>query len=123
MSSPNDPVFSDSMKRHVSELCAKKDELNDVKKSIKATPDDRYLKRTLLGKECKELSALICEEMDDGDEVLVGRRRFKKQRTETAKFTKDRVHDFCEQKSINPDTYDEENKEEKISLKAVGKTK
>ena len=123
MSSTNDPVFSESMKRHVAELSAKKKELTDVKKDIKNNPDNRYLKRKELGKECKELEALICEEMDDNDEVLVGRRRFKKQRTETTKYTKDRVYDFCEQKAIDPDTYDEENKEEKISLKAIGKNK
>ena len=119
----DDPDFSDTVKRHITELAAKKKELSQIKKDIKNNPDTRYLKRKELGGEVKELEALICDEMDEGDEVVVGRRRFKKLRTESTKYTKDRVHDFCQSKSIDPETYDEENKEEKIALKAIGKQK
>ena len=121
MSYANDPHFSESMKRHVEELVAKKKELAEIKKDIKSNPDSRYAERKEIGKEVKELEGLLCEEMDDDDEILLGRRRFKKQRTETTKYTKDRVHDFCTTKSINPEVYDEDNKEETVGLKAVGK--
>ena len=121
MSSTNDPIFSDSMKRNVAELHSKKTELAAVKKAIKDDPDNRYTQRKQLGIECKELAALICEELDDDDEILVGRRRFKKQRTAPTKYTKDRVYDFCSQKSIDPNAYDAENSEDKVGLKAVSK--
>jgi len=111
------------MKRHITELAAKKKELTSVKKDIKNNPDNRYVKRKELGKEVKELESLLCEEMSDGDEVLVGRRRYKKQRTETTKYTKDRVHEFCDANNIDTTVYDQEYKEEKVVLKAVGKNK
>lgn len=122
MSFSDDPL-SDTMKRHLAELATKKKELNDVKKDIKNNPDNRYVKRKELGGEVKELEALICDEMEDGDEVIIGRRRFKKQRTSSTKYTKDRIYEFCEGQSIDPATYDSENIEEKVALKAVGKQK
>tara|TARA_B110001452_G_C14944087_1_gene330209 strand:+ start:116 stop:487 length:372 start_codon:yes stop_codon:yes gene_type:complete len=123
MSSSNDPNFTETMMRHVEELAGKKKELNSLKKDIKNNPDERYLKRKELGKECKELEALICEELDDDDEVLIGRRRFKKQRTEMPKFTKNRVIEFLEHSGTDPEAYIQENIEEKVVLKAIGKTK
>jgi len=122
MSTENDPV-SETLKRHISELWSKKKRLKVLKKDIQDNPDERYIDRKEVGKEVKELEALICEEMDDGDEVMIGKRLFKKQRTEVTRFSEDRVHEFCEHKNINPQTYDEENREEKICLKAVGKQK
>jgi len=121
MSTTNDPVFTDSLKRHVEELAMKKTEFTTLKKDIKENPDNRYLNRKELGQEVKELEALICEELDDGDEIIVGRRRFKKARTEMPKFTKDRVLDFFESCGTDPETYMKENSEEKVVLKACKK--
>jgi len=113
--------MSASMKRHIEELVTKKKVLIDLKKEIKSNPDNRYVKRKEIGGEVKELEALICDEMDDGDEVMIGRRRFKKQRTANAKYTKERIYEFCEGKSIDPATYDTDNAEEKVALKVIGK--
>jgi len=123
MSITNDPRMSESLKRHISELSGKKQILNQLKKDIKNNPDERYLERKEVGKEVKELEALVCEEMDDGDEVQIGRRRFKKQRCENTRYTKDRIHEFFEAQSIDPEVYNQDNKEEQVALKAVGKTK
>ena len=120
MSSTNDPK-SDSLIRNVAELSAKRKNLTDIKKSIKDNPDHRYVNRKEIGKECKELAALICDELDDGGEVVVGTRRFKKQRTEQTKYSKDRVREFFEQRTIDPNIYDLANTEDKVALKAVGK--
>jgi len=120
MSHENDPMTA-TMKRHLDELSAKKKTLSELKKDIKNKPDERYVARKETGKEVKELEALICDEMEDGDEVMVGRRLFKKQRLDKTKYSKERIYDFCESRSIEPEVYDTENKEEKVSLTAVGK--
>jgi len=123
MSSVNDPKIemSENMAKNISELVAKKKELADIKKDIKDNPDNRYGKRKDIGLEVKELTEMICDELEDDQEIMVGKRKFKKQRLNVPKYTKVLVQDFFVQKSINPETYEEENTEEKISLAAVNK--
>ena len=109
------------MAKNISELVAKKKELADIKKDIKDNPDNRYGKRKDIGLEVKELTEMICDELEDDQEIMVGKRKFKKQRLNVPKYTKVLVQDFFVTKSINPETYEEENTEEKISLAAVNK--
>ena len=120
MSSSNDQI-SESLKKNIAELVLKKQNLTDIKKDIKINPDNRYTQRKELGKETKELESLICEEMNDGDEVLVGRRRFKKQRIDNPKYNKDAVIAFLDSNEISVETYERESKVEKVSLKAISK--
>jgi len=120
MAASNDQI-SESLKRNIAELVLKKQHLADIKKNIKNNPDNRYAQRKQLGKETKELESLICEEMNDGDEVLVGRRRFKKQRFDNPKYNKDAVNAFLDNNEISQDKYEEETKIEKVCLKSVSK--
>ena len=117
----NDTKMSETMLKNILELSTKKDAFAAVKKDIKENPDERYLKRKELSGEIKEIEALICEELDDDEQVIVGKRRFKKARTENVKFSKDRVIEFLENKEIELEIYAQENSEEVVALKAVKK--
>lgn len=119
MSIINDPVLSEGMIQYLNDFEIKKKNLEDVKADIKENPDIRYLNRKTLAREVKELEVVICEVLNDGDEVTVGHRLFKKQRVERTKYTKERVHAFCEYKGINVSLYADENMEEHIGLKVV----
>ena len=123
MALTNDPKIemSENMMKNISELVEKKKSLAEIKKDLKENPDVRYGKRKDLGLEVKELTEMICDELEDDQEIMVGKRKFKKQRKNVPKYTKVLVQDFFVQKSINPETYEEENTEEKISLAAVNK--
>ena len=118
----NAPVeMSETMQRNIRELEAKKKEHIEIKKSIKDEPDERYLKRKTIGQEVKELESLICDELDDEQEIQIGRRKFKKSRIDKISYNKDSVQDFLMTQNISHDSYEENNKEEKVGLKAIKK--
>lgn len=96
-----------------------KNKLDTLKKAIKQNPDQRYVQRKELGAELKGLNEAICEQLEEGEEVTVGTRRFKKQRIEKVRYTKDGIHTFCSRHEMDPSTYDKESKEEVYVLKAT----
>jgi hypothetical protein len=96
-----------------------KSKLDALKKAIKQNPDQRYVQRKELGAELKGLKEAICERLDDDEEIMVGTRRFKKQRIEKVRYNKDGIHTFCSRHEMDPATYDSESKEEVYVLKAT----
>ena len=96
-----------------------KNKLDILKKAIKQNPDKRYVQRKELGAELKGLKEAICERLEEGEEVTVGTRRFKKQRVEKVRYNKDGIHTFCSRHEMDPATYDEESKQEVYVLKAT----
>jgi len=113
----NDPTSEISELKN--EYAEKKVALDAVKKDIKNNPDERYLKRKELGAEIKGLRDAICEHLSDGDEVVLHKKRFKKQKVSKVKYTKNEVHSFCSRHNLQPEVYDEENTEEDITLKPI----
>lgn len=97
----------------------KKRRLTTLKKEIKQNPDQRYIERKELGADIKGLHDAILERMEEGEEVTVGTRRFKKQRIERVKYTKDGIRAYCTRHEMDPVSYDEENVEEAFVLKAT----
>jgi hypothetical protein len=116
---PNLFTMNDPIAELRAEYGRKKHKLDTLKKDIKQNPDQRYINRKEFGAELNGLKDAICERLNEGDEVTVGTRRFKKQRVEKVHYNKESITAYCSRRGDSLDSYNKESKEEQIVLKPI----